>query len=87
METLTISRKGQVVIPARLRKKYGLKDGEKLIIEDEGSYIKMIPKTTDLTTLCGILKGQLDPKTVRKQIEEMRKDDEKREILIGKAIK
>ncbi len=75
METLTISRKGQVVIPARLRKKYGLKDGEKLIIEDEGSYIKIIPKTTDLTTLCGILKGQLDPKAVRKQIEEMRKDD------------
>ncbi|NJD76023.1 MAG: AbrB/MazE/SpoVT family DNA-binding domain-containing protein [Candidatus Methanoperedens sp.] len=85
METLTISRKGQVVIPAKLRKKYGLKDGEKLIIEDEGSYIKIIPKTTDLTTLCGILKGQLDPKAVRKQIEEMRKDDEKREKLIGKA--
>ncbi|VVB92653.1 Uncharacterised protein [uncultured archaeon] len=47
----------------------------------------MIPKTADLTTLCGILKGQLDPKAVRKQIEEMRKDDEKREKLIGKAIK
>jgi AbrB family looped-hinge helix DNA binding protein len=87
METLKISRKGQVVIPIRLRKKYSLTEGEDLIIEDEGSYIKIIPKTTDLTALCGIMKGQLDPKSVRNQIKEMRKDDEKREELIEKGIK
>jgi AbrB family looped-hinge helix DNA binding protein len=87
METLRISRKGQVVIPIRLRKKYSLTEGEILIIEDEGSYIKIIPKTTDLTKLCGILKGQLDPKSVRQQIEEMRMDDEKREKLIERGIK
>ncbi|MFZ2411830.1 MAG: hypothetical protein WAW23_09695 [Candidatus Methanoperedens sp.] len=46
----------------------------KLIIEDSGIYIKMIPKTTKLTKLCGTLKG-LDMKVVRKQIEEMRKED------------
>ncbi len=78
METLTISKKGQVVIPIRLRKKYSLTEGKNLIIEDEGSYIKIIPKTTDLTTLSGIMKGQLDPKSVRIQLKEMRKDDEKR---------
>ncbi len=61
--------------------------GKKLIIEDEGSYIKMKPKTTDLTTLCGILNGQLDPKAVRKQIEEMRKDDEEREKIILKRFR
>lgn len=87
METLKISRKGQIVIPIRLRKKYSLTEGENLIIEDEGSYIKIIPKTTDLTKLCGIMKGQLDPKSVRIQIKEMRKDDEKREKLIEKGIK
>jgi AbrB family looped-hinge helix DNA binding protein len=75
METVIMSTKGQVIIPAEMRKKYGLKKGEKLIIEDGGSYIKMIPKTSDLTKLCGILKGHLDSKSVRKQIEEMRKDD------------
>ncbi|SNQ62326.1 hypothetical protein [Candidatus Methanoperedens nitratireducens] len=58
--------------------------GESLIIEDKASYIKMKPKTTDFTTLFGILKGQLDSKAVRKQIEEMRKDDEEREKLISK---
>ncbi len=75
METVVMSTKGQVIIPARIRKKYGLKSGEKLIIEDGNSYIKMIPKTADLTKLCGILKGHLDSSSVRKQIEEMRKED------------
>ncbi len=87
MAIITMTTKGQVIIPAEIRKKYGLKKGEKLIVEDEGDYIKMIPKTTDLTTLCGILKGQLDPKTVRKQIEEIRKDDEEREKLISKKFR
>jgi len=50
-----------------------LKKGEKLVIMEDESYIKMLPPT-DLTTLCGIW-SDLDPKVVRKQIEEMRKDD------------
>lgn len=75
MQSVIMSTKGQVIIPAGMRKKYGLKKGEKLIIEDGEGYIKMIPKTTDITSLCGILKGHLDPKSVRKQIEEMRKED------------
>ncbi len=87
MAIITMTTKGQVIIPAEIRKRYGLKKGEKLIIEDEGSYIKMIPKTTDLTKLCGILKGQLNPNAVRKQIEEMRKDDEDRGKLISKKFR
>jgi AbrB family looped-hinge helix DNA binding protein len=75
MQSVIMSTKGQVIIPASIRKKYGLKKGVKLIIEDEDSYIKIIPKTTDLTKLCGILKGHLDSSSVRKQIEEMRKED------------
>lgn len=75
MQSVIMSTKGQIIIPADIRKKYGLKKGEKLMIEDEDGYIKMIPKTTDLTSLCGILKGHLDSKSVRKQIEEMRKVD------------
>ena len=46
-----MSTKGQVIIPADIRKKYRLKKGEKLMIEDEDGYIKMIPKTTNLASL------------------------------------
>lgn len=72
MESITISSKGQVIIPARIRKKYGLKKGEKLVIIEEDGCIKILPRTK-LTDLCGSVK--LDMKAVRKQIEEMRKED------------
>lgn len=86
IETITMSAKGQVIIPARVRRKFGLKKGDKLLLEVENRNIKMIPKTVDITTLVGSVKG-LDMELVRKQIEEMRKDDEERERLIEKAIK
>ncbi len=74
METVIMSTKGQVIIPAGIRKKYGLKKGEKLIIEDEDGYIKMIPKTTYLTLLCGTW-PDLDTRVIRKQLDDMRRED------------
>jgi AbrB family looped-hinge helix DNA binding protein len=52
IETATISTKGQVIIPARLRKKYGLKKGKKIMFIEEPGYIKVMPPT-DLRSLCG----------------------------------
>lgn len=52
IETATISTKGQVIIPARLRKKYGLKKGRKIMFIEEPGYIKVMPPT-DLRSLCG----------------------------------
>ena len=73
MQTVTISAKGQMVIPANIRKKFNLKKGEKLAIVKENGYIKMVPPA-DLTSLCGAW-SDLDVKTVRKQIEDMRKEE------------
>ena len=73
MQTITISAKGQVVIPATIRKKLGLEKGEKLGIMEEEGYIKIIPPA-DLTSLCGAW-SDLDTTTVRKQIEDMRKEE------------
>ncbi|MDW7775213.1 MAG: hypothetical protein SCH39_02615 [Methanosarcinales archaeon] len=56
-----------------LRKKLDLKKGEKLVIIEEEGYIKIIPPA-DLTSLCGAW-SDLDTKTVRKQIEDMRKEE------------
>jgi AbrB family looped-hinge helix DNA binding protein len=77
LETITMSSKGQIIIPARIRKKFGLKKGEKLFVEVGNSNIKLIPKTVDITGLCGSVK--LDMEKVRKQIDEMRKDDPERD--------
>lgn len=84
-ETITISAKGQVIIPAHVRKMFGLRKGDKLMLEVGDRSIKMIPKTVDLTTLVGSIKG-LDIETITKQIIEDRKDDEERERLIEEAL-
>lgn len=52
-ETITISAKGQVIIPARIRKIFGLRKGDKLKVEIRNRSINMIPKTIDITTLVG----------------------------------
>ncbi len=72
MQSVIMSTKGQVIIPANIRKKYGLKRGERLVFIEEKDHIKIMPRTR-LTDLCGSVK--LDMKVVRKQIEEMRKED------------
>ncbi len=85
MQSVIMSTKGQVIIPARIRKKYGLKKGKKLVLIEEEGYIKMLPPV-DLTKLCGSW-PDLDLEAVRKEIEESRKDDEEREKQIEEAIK
>ncbi len=84
-ETITISAKGQVIIPVRVRKMFGLRKGDKLMIEAGDRSITMIPKTVDLTTLVGSIKG-LDIETLTKQIVKDREDDEERERLIEEAL-
>ncbi len=45
--TLTISRKGWVVIPAELRKKYNLKPGTAVQVVDYGGVLALVPLLAD----------------------------------------
>ena len=73
METITLSAKGQIVIPARIRKKFGLVKGTKLKIMEEEGHIKMF-MPQKLTALCGTW-SDLDSKSIREQINRMRNKD------------
>ncbi len=84
MQKVRMSRKGQVVIPAGIRKKLKLKHGESLFIEEDQGMIKLKPKVK-LRSLCGTW-PDLDIEALTKEIIEDRKDDEEREKLIEKAI-
>jgi len=44
---LTISNKGWVVIPAELRKKYGLRPGAQVQIVDYGGVLALVPAMQD----------------------------------------
>lgn len=74
IETSIMSTKGQVIIPARLRKKYGLTKGKKVIFLEEQGFIKVMPPT-DLRKLCGSWKD-LDMEAITKEIIEDRRLDE-----------
>ncbi len=58
-----ITVKGQIVIPASLRRKYGIKPGTKIQIYDDGERIILKPVTE---ALYGKLRGSLKRKTALK---------------------
>jgi len=67
--------KGQIVIPATLRRKYGIKNGTKIIVTDIGDAIVLKPVTEQyLRNLQGSLKGKGGLKVL---VEERRKDRER----------
>ena len=69
--------KGQIVIPAALRRKYGIKNGTKIIVTDMGDAILLKPVTEQyLKNLQGSLKG----KGGLKALVEGRRKDKEREI-------
>lgn len=47
MEVSVVTTKGQVVIPAKLRRKYGIKIGTKIRFEEENGEIIMLPLTEE----------------------------------------
>ncbi|MCX9074508.1 MAG: AbrB/MazE/SpoVT family DNA-binding domain-containing protein [Candidatus Methanoperedens sp.] len=73
MEESIISVKGQVVIPARLRKKYGLKAGERVVFIEEDNYVIIKPRTKWID-LCGSVKPELTMEEARKKVREMREN-------------
>jgi AbrB family looped-hinge helix DNA binding protein len=75
METYT-TVKGQIVIPAALRRKYGIKKGTKIIVTDGGDSIILKPLTEQyLRNLQGSLKG----KGALQALMDGRREDQERE--------
>jgi AbrB family looped-hinge helix DNA binding protein len=59
MSTAKISSKGWLVIPAELRKKYGLESGQYVKVVDYGGVLGLVPQGKDpIEEGMGILKGK-----------------------------
>jgi len=75
MET-SVTVKGQVVIPAKIRYRLGIKKGSKLHVEEKNGEIILRPLTKEyFQKMSGILKGG----GLVKGLEETRAEDLKRE--------
>jgi AbrB family looped-hinge helix DNA binding protein len=74
METFA-TVKGQIVIPAQLRRKYGINAGTRIAVIDTGDAILLKPITDEsLRKLQGSLKGK---GVLKSLMEERRKDSER----------
>lgn len=56
MDTAYVTSKGQLVVPARLRRKYGIKPGTKICFIERESEILFQPMTREyIRSVCGML--------------------------------
>jgi len=71
MPTATLSSKGQVTIPKKIREALRLEVGDRLAFEirDDG-VVEVHPETVDILSLCGTIK----PKVRGVTLEKMKKD-------------
>ena len=69
MHVVTLSSKGQIVIPSKVRKKFSLKEGDSLVIVEEKDAIRLQP-LVNLSELWGVDKL----KDTKPMLNEMRKE-------------
>jgi AbrB family looped-hinge helix DNA binding protein len=83
MSALRVSSKGWVVIPAELRKKYGLTAGKRVAIVDYGGTLAIVPVPDDpVEAMYGRFASSGGPSWTDELIEEHRKERERDERLL-----
>ena len=83
MDTGNITTKGQLVIPARIRRRYGIKKGTRVrFIEREGEIALQPVTSAAIRGLCGILKSETS--VTADLLQERARDREREEAKIAK---
>jgi AbrB family looped-hinge helix DNA binding protein len=74
-EVSTVTTKGQLVIPAKLRRKYAIREGTKVAFLEEENRLVLQPLTPEfIRSLRGSLKGE--PSALKILLEERKRDRE-----------
>jgi AbrB family looped-hinge helix DNA binding protein len=59
MKTASVTSKGQLVIPARLRRKYGIEPGTKVLFVERDHEILIQPVTKEyVRSVCGLFRSE-----------------------------
>ena len=72
----TITKRGQTVVPAPIRKRYGIHEGDQLVWLDDGQVIKVIPVSGDPIQ---ILRGSGRGHPLTEKLLKSRREDKDRE--------
>jgi AbrB family looped-hinge helix DNA binding protein len=83
MDTAYVTTKGQLVIPARIRRKLGIKPGTKVCFVERGNEILFQPVTREyIRGMSGMLKSATS--VTEDLLEERRKDRQREESKLEK---
>ena len=80
MDTGSVTTKGQIVIPARLRRRYGIKPGTRVRFIERTDELVLRPVTSAaIRRLCGVLKSEtsVTADLLADRGEERRRDEDK----------
>ncbi len=83
MEKAYVTSKGQLVIPARLRRRYGIKPGTKVCFIERDNEILFQPVTKEyIRSVCGMLSSETS--VTQELLKERSKDKEREEAKLEK---
>jgi AbrB family looped-hinge helix DNA binding protein len=86
MATVTVSKKGWVVIPKEIRERYGIKPGDRVQFVDYAGRIAFIPALKDpVREMRGLLKGY--PSLTRALLDERRREHEREDRKLERWLK
>ncbi len=81
MDTAYVTSKGQLVVPARLRRKYGIKKGTKVRFIERDREIVLQPLTRQyIRSACGMLAdaGPATPELLKERAREKQREEARR---------
>ncbi len=71
-----VTSKGQLVIPARLRRRYGIRKGTKVVFQEDGVRLILQPITDEfIRSLKGSLKPKKGQRSMLDTLYEMRRQE------------
>jgi len=79
MGKMKVSPKGQVVIPKPLRDKFGIKEGEEVLVEESKKGILVMKREENpLKAMVGLFQGKTNNKSSIDLVRDIRKESEAR---------
>lgn len=80
MNTAYVTTKGQLVVPSRIRRRFGIKPGTRINFVEEGERIIFQPVTREyIDSFCGIFKQRPGEKSVVQELIEERRAEKAKE--------
>ena len=80
MTEVSVTRKGQITIPADIRRKFNIEEGMKVeVVEEEGK--RVIRRVTSIFDLAGSGSGKGRGSELKSALDEMRDEDAAKEHL------